>query len=223
MHLMDMSVGFQASVPIVGSAIPLAVGAALSFTMDKSDKIATVFFGDAALEEGAWHESANFAKMRNLPVIFVCANNLYSVYSPLNQRQPTDDLPRLARAHLIDVLEADGNDVEAVYETATKAVEKARSGAGPVFLYYPTYRYKEHCGPNFDDHLGYRPDDEVAEWKRRDPLSNYGKALRERGVLDDGIEAAMRDELSRIAESGFDFAKKSPLPTSETAFEHVYA
>lgn len=223
MHLMDLSVGMQASIPIVASVIPLAVGAALAFKMDGQPHISTVFFGDAAMEEGVWHESANFARLRDLPVLFVCENNLYSVYTPLNQRQPDGALRRFAEAHALPVIAADGNDVEAVYAAASKAVDSVRSGDGPAFLLFDTYRFREHCGPNFDDHLEYRDPDEVAHWQSRDPLAAYESKLRARGVVTEADVSGLRTRLEAEVEVSFRRAQEAPLPSPSTVADHIYA
>lgn len=222
MHLTDLSVGMFLSIPIVASVIPLAVGAALSMKLDGADSLACVFFGDAALEEGVWHEAANFARVQNLPVLFVCENNFYSVYTPLHQRQPDAQLTRFADAHRIPVFTADGNDVEATFGVTEQAVAAVRKGEGPAFLSLETYRFREHCGPNYDDHLGYRAAGELEEWQARDPLTTYAAALKARDVWTtelDGLNAAYEAEIDKA----FTRADAAPLPTPDMAGDHVYA
>lgn len=223
MHLMDPEVGMLGSVPIVASSIPLAVGAALSLVLDGSDRIASVFFGDAALEEGVWHESANFAMLRGLPVLFVCENNYYSVYTPLRQRQLDAELGRLATAHGMSVMRAHGSDVESVLETARKAVDHIRTQKKPVFLLFETYRYREHCGPNFDDNLGYRPPEEVRHWQEKDPIPLYRGQLIDQGLLDDDLEAEVTARLKKEIEDAFEYARSEALPKPEDAERHVFA
>ena len=171
MHLIDVSAGFLGAVPVVASTIPMAVGTALATAMRGERRVTCVFFGDAATEEGVFHESINFAVLKRLPVIFVCENNFYSVYSPFSVRQPPGrEIWKLAQAHGIESGEGDGNDVAAVYEMSVRAVAEARRGEGPRFLEFKTYRWLEHVGPHDDDDLGYRPKGELQEWKARDPL-----------------------------------------------------
>ena len=171
MHLSDRAAGFLASTAIVGNSIPVGVGAALAFQLANQPHLCCIFLGDGAVEEGVFYESANFAVVRNLPVLFVCENNLYSVYSPLEKRQPKKRvIADMAAAMGLAALQADGNDVQAVTHAARQVVGNIRSGKGPAFLELSTYRWLEHCGPLDDDHLGYRPAGELAQWKQSDPL-----------------------------------------------------
>jgi len=223
MHLMDRDCGLEASVPIVGASVPLAVGAALADQLDGKDHVSVAFLGDAALEEGVFYEAANFASLHKLPVLFACENNLYSCYTSLDQRQPARSLMDLPRSHGIRAWEIDGSDVAAVFEAAQEAVDHARSGQGPGFLLMHTYRWLEHCGPNNDDHLGYRPPDEYDEWRDRCPLVVSAARLRERGLLDDAMEESMRDEFTAQIDAAFVVAKDASLPEPADAGRHVYA
>ena len=135
MHLIDLAVGFMGTAPIVGSTIPIAVGIAFGRQMRGEDAVAVVYLGDAAIEEGVCYESMNFAALKRLPIVFVCENNLYSVYSPLQVRQPDGrQIVDVARGIGVEGHQGDGNDVEAVYALAGRAVAKARAGGGPTFL-----------------------------------------------------------------------------------------
>lgn len=223
MHLTDPDQGMIASVPIVGSSIPLAVGAALADRIDRRDRVSVAFFGDASVEEGVFHESANFASLNRLAVLFVCENNLYSVYTPLDQRQPPRPIAEVARAHAMAAMSADGNDVEAVLRVSREAVAHARSGSGPVFLLLDTYRWREHCGPNYDNHIGYRTEAEYAAWKERCPIERLRAKLERTGALDAARMARLTEELQRDIDAAFDFAKAAPLPEASQAALHVYA
>ncbi len=223
MHLQDPDHGLIASVPIVGGSIPLATGTALSDSLDGNGRVSVAFFGDATLEEGIFHESANFAVLRSLPVLFVCENNLYSVYTPLEQRQPPRPLADIARGHGLTAETADGNDAEAVLAAATRATERARAGLGPTLLVLDTYRWREHCGPNFDNHLGYRTEAEYLAWRARCPLERLRAQLMERGLLSSVADAAMTESLNAEIGAAFDAAHAAPLPDAATAALHVYA
>ena len=224
MHLIDLSAGFLGSAPIVGSTIPIGVGAALTAKMKDTKQVVMIFLGDGATETGVFHESVDFAVLKNLPAVFVCENNLYSVYSPMNVRQPEGrSIADLARAHGMTTRAGDGNDVEEVYRFSRAAVETARSGKGPVFLEFATYRWLEHCGPNLDNHIGYRSEAEFEKWRAQDPLARYREKLISDGVATPGELDAMAEELSALMEDAVAFAKSSPFPKPEQAAQNVYA
>lgn len=223
MHLTDPEKGMIVSVPIVASSIPLAVGSALADKIDGRDRISFAFIGDASIEEGIFHESANFASLNKLPVLFVCENNLYSVYTPLRERQPARPIADVAKAHAMKAMTADGNDVERVLQVTQEAAEHVRSGKGPVFLVFDTYRWREHCGPNFDNNIGYRSEAEYQEWKSRDPLEGLKKKLLADGSLDGKRLKDIEGELQRVIDAAFEFARSAPLPEPAQASQYVYA
>jgi pyruvate dehydrogenase E1 component alpha subunit len=201
----------------------LAVGTALSDQIDGNNNVSVTFFGDASVEEGVFHESANFASLRKLPVLFVCENNLYSVYTSLKDRQPSRPLTELARAHGINSIHADGNDVLAVFKAARDAVACARRGEGPTFLLLDTYRWREHCGPEFDNHIGYRNEAEYEAWHAKCPIKTSRENLVHQQLLSTSDEEAMVAGLRREIDIAFEFAKSAPLPDPSWASAHVYA
>ena len=223
MHIMDLDVNMVASIPIVGSCIPLAVGSALADSLDGRDNVSIAYLGDASVEEGVFHESANFAKLRDLPVLFVCENNLYSVYTQLHERQPDRPITALAEAHGIPTYHCDGNNVEEVYRSTLNALKNARSNKGPSFLLLDTYRWLEHCGPNFDNDIGYRTEAEFRIWKNRDPVILYKKNLLKKGILTEEDNVELKCEIQKEITAAFDFAKNSPYPDHSTAINNVYA
>lgn len=212
MHIFDDDAGMLLSLPIVASGIPIAVGAALAMRQQGSDAVAVAFVGDAAVEEGVFHEAANFAALRKLPIIFVCENNLFSVYTRLDERQPNVPLQRLGTAHGMLSETADGNDAALVHEITARAVVRARAGEGPSFLVFDTYRWLEHCGPNYDNDIGYRTEAEFQDWKRRDPVAILRDRLVAAGGLDGPTEERMRREIDAEIGEAFRFALESPLP-----------
>jgi pyruvate dehydrogenase E1 component alpha subunit len=223
MHLMDIDKGMMASIPIVSSSIPVAVGSALADKRMRTGKVTVAFFGDASIEEGVYHESANFASLHRLPVIFVCENNLYSVYTPLRERQPDRPITDVARAHGIKAAHCDGNDVAQVFLTTSNAVERARNGHGPTFLLLDTYRWREHCGPNFDNTIGYRSEAEFENWKRRCPLERLRAQLVDGSILTSTQEDAYRVAICAEIEEARAFARSASLPGPQDARNHVYA
>ncbi len=224
MHLVDLDAGFIAATPVIGSTIAIAVGVAFAAQMRGEDGVTVNFFGDAATEEGIFHESLAFAALKRLPMVFVCENNLYSCFSPLEVRQaPERDLLAIARANGIPAVAGDGNDVDVVHGLAVEAVQRARSGGGPTLLEFATYRWREHCGPNFDTDIPYRPDGEFQEWTGRDPVTAYrarlvaGQHVTERAL--DAVEA----EIAAEVDAAVRFAKESPFPAREEFATDVYA
>ncbi len=224
MHLVDLEAGFLGSTPIVGSTIPIGVGAAFGSKLRGEKRVVVVFFGDAATEEGVFHESVNFAVLENLPVIFVCENNLYSVYSSLEVRQPkTREIYELAKGHGLPSSQGDGNDINEVVRQTGEAIERARAGQGPSFLEFLTYRWREHCGPDYDNHIGYRTEQEYLEWKEKCPIKRFENLLSKNETLNQKDADEMSKELKAEIEEAFRFAKESPFPLEEKILEDIYA
>ena len=224
MHLIDKSVGFMGSTSIVGNTIPLAVGLGLSIKLQKTDQVSCVFFGDAAAEEGVFFESINFAVLKELPVLFICENNLYSVYSPLSVRQPKGrKIFEMARGLGITSEQVDGNNCLEVYSKTRAAIENIRKGKGPYFIEFGTYRWREHCGPFFDNDLGYRTEEEFMIWKERDPLMLLKKQLSEQGIIGLKDIKEMKKTIQLEVDEAFDFAESSPFPKHTEAFLNLYS
>jgi TPP-dependent pyruvate/acetoin dehydrogenase alpha subunit len=224
MHLNDPSVGLLGSVPIVGAPIPLAVGTAFKAYLKGEATVSMVFLGEAASEEGAFYESVNFAVLHKLPMIFLCENNLYSVYSPLSVRIPeARNLLKLVEAMGAKGMCGDGNDVVEVYTKTNDAVTVARKGEGPVFLEFATYRWREHCGPNFDNHIGYRTEEEFDLWKARDPLARFRNQLESKGIISEADVEDMVLHINQEIEEAFEFAQNSSFPDPSTINQGVYA
>jgi pyruvate dehydrogenase E1 component alpha subunit len=223
MHLIDLDVGFMGATPIVGGTVPLAVGSAWATKLKKKTELTVIFFGDGCFEEGVMHEALNFSALHHLPVLFVCENNDFSVYTRRNQRQPDRSIHELAAAHGIKTAHGDGNDVELVYNLTKKAVEDLRIGNGPWFLELSTYRWREHCGPDFDDHLKYRTIEEIDNGKAACPIERFEKISLGRGLFTTvEIEKMERDIKTEIDKS-FSFALADRKPTLDDARTYVYA
>jgi TPP-dependent pyruvate/acetoin dehydrogenase alpha subunit len=217
MHLVDLSVSMLGSTPIVGGSIPIGVGLAFATQMKRESHVTVIFLGEGATEEGVFTECLNFAALKKLPVLFVCENNFYSVYSPLHVRQPLErDRTLIARDYGLMAQKGDGNDVEEVYEMTRGAVQSIRAGEGPYFLEFDTYRHREHCGPNFDNHIGYREEDEFMLWEKKCPLQLQAKRI----PLD--VEELKGPILEEIREA-FAFAEQSDFPHFTERSETPYA
>jgi TPP-dependent pyruvate/acetoin dehydrogenase alpha subunit len=224
MHLTDEAIGFFGSTAIVGGTIPVGVGLAYSIKVKGESRLSCVFMGDAAIETGVFYESANFAALKGLPVLFICENNLYSVYSPMRVRQPTGRrIFELVRAVGIPATWVDGNDAVAAYDAIGTAVADIRTGRGPRFVELATYRWREHCGPNFDNEIGYREEAEFLAWKEKDPIRRLEAKLRQQDALsEEKIDSMERDILAEI-DDAFRFAEESPFPDRSEAELHLYS
>jgi pyruvate dehydrogenase E1 component alpha subunit len=220
MHLMDAEKGAMGSYAIIGAHMPIAAGAAWSAQYRKSGQVAVCFFGDGTTNIGAFHETLNFAVIWNLPVVYVCENNLYMEYTPIGDvtAVPNPAADR-ASAYGLEAVLVDGNDADVMYAVASAALEKARSGGGPSLIEVQTYR---HGGHSRADPGKYRPDAEVEAWKARDPVVMYRQRL-----LDEGVDAAAVDaidaEQSARVDSAAETAKNSEPPPLDIAETEVWA
>ncbi|MDH5326611.1 MAG: thiamine pyrophosphate-dependent dehydrogenase E1 component subunit alpha [Gammaproteobacteria bacterium] len=223
MHLIDKGAGFLGSTPIVGGTVPVAVGNAWAASLRGESSVTVVYFGDGCFEEGVVHESMNFAVLHQLPVIFVCENNNYAVYSPLSQRQPERPIYYMAESYGMASYEGDGNNVLSVQELASEAINKARNRQGPQFLEFKTHRWREHCGPYYDDDLGYRAEGELDYWLDRCPIKLARSVLQQDNVLNKARDQELEDSISMEIEQAFEFAKTSSIPTMDNLQASVYA
>lgn len=222
MHLVDTSVGLLGSSSIVGGGISIAVGAALGSVLQGKSKISVCFFGDGASEEGVFYESMNFAKLKNLAVIFVCENNFYSVYSHIEKREPNEDIFLRARAFDIPSYKVDGFNVMDVYLTSKKAIDDARTGKGPSLIECKVYRLRDHAGAGDTLKLKYRKLDELEKWVNRDPLRDFEKILLEKKIItDEKINEINKKIISEI-EDAFKYAKESPLPDKREVMKYLF-
>ena len=223
MHLIDLAVGFMGATPIVGGTVPLAVGSAWASSLQQDGKVTVVFFGDGCFEEGVVHESLNFASLHKLPVVFVCENNGLSVYTQRRERQPSRPIYRVAEAHGVAAFAGDGNDVEQVLALARNAVDSARRGLGPQFLELSTFRWREHCGPDFDDGLQYRSAAEIETGIKDCPIARYTARLASRDPAYPAAIERIETGIAREVEAAFAFALASRKPTAAEAREKIHA
>jgi pyruvate dehydrogenase E1 component alpha subunit len=212
MHLFDAATRFYGGNAIVAGGIPLAVGIALADAMQGRDRVTVCFFGDGAVDEGAFHESVNLAALWHLPVLFACENNHYSMGMAIERAESQTELALKAAGYAIPSWRIDGMDVQAVEEGTRRAVATIRGGGGPVFVEYDTYRFRAHS--MYDPDL-YRDPAEVVAWKERDPVPAFADTLRALGHLDAaGMEAIEREVAAEIDEA-VAFAEASPLEPVE--------
>ena len=223
MHLIDESAGFMGSTAIVGGTIPVGVGLAYGMKCKGTDQVSCVFHGDAAVETGVFYESVNFAVVKKLPVLFLCENNLYSVYSPLSVRQPEGrSIAKMADGLGMKTGSGDGNDVTEVYAKTSEALASIRVGDGPQLLEFATYRWLEHCGPNYDNDIGYRTEAEFIGWKARDPIARFESSLLADGIVSASEVVQMDWDIKCEVNAAFEFAEGSPFPDAADAFTDCY-
>jgi TPP-dependent pyruvate/acetoin dehydrogenase alpha subunit len=216
MHLIDPAAGMMGTSAVVGSTIPQAVGYAWGLRLQRKPGIVASFFGDGAVEEGAFHESMNFAALKRAPVLFVCENNFYAIHSTQAARQSSTDLLRRARSYGIPAVRVEDTDAAAVYAAAREAAQAIRAGvSGPQLLECYGYRWREHVGPNEDFRAGYRSREEAEPWFHGDPVVRAGERLAPevRRAVDAEVAAEIRE--------AFDFAERSPFPDGTALYTDV--
>jgi pyruvate dehydrogenase E1 component alpha subunit len=223
MHMIDLKVGFLGATPIVGGTVPLAVGAAWASKLQKKTDAAVVFLGDGCFEEGVVHESLNFAALHRLPILFVCENNDFSVYTRRKERQPDRAIHQIVAAHGIKTAHGDGNEVELVFNLTNKAIGDIRAGGGPWFLEFSAYRWREHCGPDFDDHLQYRTLEEISDGKAACPIARFEKNSLASGLFSRREIEEMERNIEAEIHQSFAFALADREPNLEDARAYVYA
>lgn len=220
MHLADFSVGMLGASAIVGGGLPLAVGAGLSSKMRKTSQLAVVFFGDGASNQGTFHESLNLAAVWQLPVLFVCENNQYAESTPVSRVMLVENVADRASAYGIPGVVVDGMDAMAVFEAAEDAAKRAREGRGPSLLECKTYRYLGH--EEGDPWTTYRSENEVEEWKKRDPIGSFRRTLIEKGILGENEAKKIESEVHRLIEDSIEFADQSAWPKPDEALRDVF-
>jgi 2-oxoisovalerate dehydrogenase E1 component len=220
MHLFAPEVGMMGTSGIVGPCILQATGAGYSFKLLKTDRVGVAFFGDGAVNNGAFHEGINLAAIWDLPVLFVCENNMYATEVPFASATRNTNVAERGPGYGIHAVAVDGNDVWAVWHAAHEAVSRARAGGGPTLLEAKTYRTRAHSEGMRD--AGYRTAEEVAGWKARDPLVLLRQRMEREGTVAPAELDALDAEAQSLAEDAIRFAQDSPWPDPATAAEHVY-
>ncbi|MGM0591350.1 MAG: thiamine pyrophosphate-dependent dehydrogenase E1 component subunit alpha [Halobacteriota archaeon] len=222
MHIADVNAGMLGANGIVAGGIPIACGAALSAQMRGSDQVAVSFFGDGALSQGAFHEAFNLAGVWDLPLVGIVENNQYGEMSGVEEHHPEeslDDLTVYGEPYGARREQVDGMDVEAVYEAATDAVERARNGEGPQLVECVAYRFEGH---HEGDTEFYRDEVELDEWRAKDPLRTYPRRLIDEGVLTEDEYETLESEVQTEIQEAIEFARENPFPDPEAAYEGLY-
>jgi TPP-dependent pyruvate/acetoin dehydrogenase alpha subunit len=219
MHVADPSRGVLGANAIVGASMPLAVGAGLSSKLRGQGRVAVAFFGEGAVNQGAFHEALNLAAIWDLPVLFVCENNLYAEFTDSRRMTRVPSVADRTAAYGVEASVVDGNDVEAVHAAASAAAVRCREGSGPVLLEAETYRWHGHYE---GDAQPYKPDDESATWREQDPLVLQTRRLVERGEATDAELDRIRTAAAERVDSAIERARALPAPDLEEAFAHVF-
>ncbi len=221
MHLFSPEVGMMGTSGIVGPCILQATGAGYSFKLQETDRVGVAFFGDGAVNNGAFHEGLNLAAIWDLPVIFVNENNMYATEIAFSYATKNVEVAERAATYKIPSYCVDGNDVLAVYEVAQEAIERARAGGGPSFIECKTYRTRPHAEGMRD--AGYRTQEEIDNWKQRDPIANLRERALIAGIAADADFAAVDEEIKAMVEEAAEFARNSPYPDPATAANYIYS
>ncbi len=220
MHITDIKIGHLGANGIVGGGIPIATGAGAGIKIKKTDQAVLCFFGDGAVNTGAFHESLNLAGLWKLPVVYICENNFYAMSVSLYRSHAVKEIYKRAAAYNMPGVLVDGMNVEDVREKVKEALERARRGEGPTLIEAQTYRYYGHSRT---DPSNYRTKEEEDQWKKRDPINTYIKKLKEKGYLTEEDVEKMDKEIEKILEDAVKFAEESPEPEIESIYEDVYA
>jgi len=220
MHLFSRELRFMGGYGIVGGHLPLAVGLAYAAKLQKRPEVVVCLFGDGATNQGVFHEAMNMAALYNVPMVFVCENNLYGIGTAVSRASSVTELYKKSCAYDTPGIKVDGMDVLAVYRLVKEAVDKAREGGGPTYIEARTYRFRGH---SISDPGSYRSEQEKKIWKERDPIPNFARLLSEREVASSSeLEAIGSEEKARIEEA-IRFAEESPDPEPDELWTDVYA
>lgn len=222
-HVAAFGLGIYGAYSIVGQSIPIAAGVGLACRNRKTGQVVLCFFGDGASNQGVFHEGLNLASILKVPVVFICENNRYAQTTSVTYSVPIPDISARAASYNMPGVSVDGMDVLAVKKAVESAAERARRGEGPSLVECKAYRFKGHFAAEFAIKANYRADAEIEEWKKRDPIVLFAGYLRAQGLLTDSKDTEIRASVDRQIEEAVDFARKSPLPSPEEAFDHVFA
>jgi len=219
MHVGDIDAGMVPAIAIVGGGIPVATGLALACKMMRLDRVAISFFGDGASNTGAFHEAVNMGAIWNLPVVYVCENNLYGASTRLNKVTKIKNIAERASSYGIPGKVVDGNDVFSVYEAAREAILRAKEGKGPTLLECKTYRRGGHSR---SDACRYRPKEEEKVWLAKDPIPRAREKLIKMGILTSEKVKELEEKVKEEIEEAIDYARKSPFPRPEDTLTNVF-
>jgi pyruvate dehydrogenase E1 component alpha subunit len=219
MHMGDVSKGLIAFSSMLADNVPVATGIGLSFKMRGQDRVTLCFFGDGATSRGDWHEGVNMASVFKVPVVFICNNNQYAYSTPLERQMAVENVADRAEAYGLPGEIVDGNDILAVWDAATRAIQRARAGGGPTLIECKTFRMTGHSA---HDDAGYVPPELFQFWQERDPIARYERFLTERGVIDKAGIEELQSRINHEIDEAILIAEKDPFPEPEDCLKDVY-
>ncbi len=219
-HFGNRAINFVTASSPVGTQLPIALGIAWAARIQKDNVVAMVYFGDGATSQGDFHVAMNFAGVFRVPLVFICKNNQWAISLPFEKQTGSENIAVKAQAYGFDGMRVDGNDILAVYTACKEAVEAARSGKGPTLIECVTYRMGPHSSS--DDPKRYRTEEELEEWKERDPILRYQLYLKSKGIWNEEMEAKIRQEFEDLLKEAVDYAEEPGPPIPESMFDDVY-
>jgi len=219
MHMGDLSKGLIAFVSMLGDSVPVAMGIGLSFKMRRQDRVVLCFFGDGATSRGDWHEGVNMAAVSKVPVVFICNNNQYAYSTPLERQMAVENVADRAEAYGMPGEIVDGNDILEVWDSVTRAIQRARAGEGPTLIECKTFRMTGHSA---HDDAGYVPPELFEFWEERDPIKRFERFLMDRGVIDKPAIEELEGRINREIDEAIQIAEKDPFPEPEDCLKDVY-
>jgi TPP-dependent pyruvate/acetoin dehydrogenase alpha subunit len=219
MHMGDLSKGLIAFVSMLGDNVPVATGIGLSFKMRRQDRVVLCFFGDGATSRGDWHEGVNMAAVSKVPVVFICNNNQYAYSTPLERQMAVENVADRADAYGMPGEIVDGNDILAVWDASTRAIQRARAGDGPTLIECKTFRMTGHSA---HDDAGYVPPELFEFWEERDPINRFERFLTSRGLIDRAGIEQMQGQINHEIDEAIQVAEKDPFPEPEDCLRDVY-
>jgi len=225
MHLICPEKGILGIAPIVAGTISLALGTAMASSIRKDGNVTISFFGDGATGEGVLYEAMNFASIKKLPIIFACENNLYSTHLPIQEIRAKNTIVDIANPFNMQSYQVDGNNVIEVYEASREAVERCRSGNGPVFMEFLTYRYRGHVGPDDNiqgTHTDIRPKEELHLWLKKDPILQLEKYLLDNSLMNESTMTEYKKVVSDEINEAVKYAVESKFPHKEEVTNYVF-
>ena len=222
MHITSPDNGFIGSMPIVAGTIPIALGAALTSKLLKGNSVSVSYFGDGAAEEGVFHETLNLASIMELPILFICENNLFSSHLHISERQPSHEISRFAQANKISYLSVDGNNLNEIQRESSRMISEIRETGKPGFIEAFTYRSYGHVGFEIDEQIGLNRKKDLEEWSNRDPIKNFSDELLLKKIISSATLIEIKKEINLFVQNEWEKAMNADFPNHKQLVSNVY-